>query len=112
MRETARRDHWPEVQFHGNICTTVVVIAGATIWLLFGTFLILQLTTLPAALYRTAMTLLAAEFVALFMHSYGGPTVAAVGRSVAMIDVPLLSVALVAVAMMRAVTTERRKTPR
>ena len=87
----------------------MVVIAGATIWMLFGTFLILQLTTLPPALYRTAMTLLVAEFVALMMDDLGSPPVAAVGHTAALIDVPLLSVALVAVAIMRAV---RRKAPR
>ena len=108
MRQTRRRDHWPEVQFHGKILH-LVVIAAATIWVLFGTFLILQLTTLPPALYRTAMALLAAEFLALMMDDLGSPPVAAAGHSAAMIDVPLLSVALVAVVIMRAV---RRKAPR
>jgi hypothetical protein len=87
----------------------VVVIASATIWLLFGTFLILQLTALPVGLYRTAMALLAAEFGALMMDDLGSPPVAAAGHSAAMIDVPLLSVALVAVVIIRAV---RRKAPR
>jgi hypothetical protein len=108
MRQTGRRDHWPEVQFHGNI-PAVVVIAAVTIWLLFGTFLVLQLTTFPPLLYRTAMALLAAEFGALMMDDLGTPPVAAAGHSAAMIDVPLLSVALVAVVIMRAV---RRKAPR
>ncbi len=87
----------------------MVVIASATIWLLFGTFLILQLTTLPVTLYRTAIALLVAEFVALMMDDLGSPSVATAGHTAAMIDVPLLSVALVAVAIMRAV---RRKAPR
>jgi hypothetical protein len=87
----------------------VVVIAAVTIWLLFGTFLILQLTELPVALHRTAMALLVAEFVALMMDDLGSPPVAVAGHTAAMIDVPLLSVALVAVAIMRAV---RRKAPR
>jgi hypothetical protein len=85
----------------------VVVIAAATIWTLFGSFLILQLTGLPAVLYRTAMTLLAAELVALVMDGLGNPPVAAVGRSAASIDVPVLTVALIAVAIMRAVDGQR-----
>lgn len=87
----------------------MVVIAAVTIWLLFGTFLILQLTTLPGTLHRTAMTLLAAEFVALMMDDLGSPAIAGVGHSAAMVDVPLLAVALVVVAIMRAVSPQRRK---
>ena len=87
----------------------MVVIASVTIWMLFGTFLILQLTAFPPVLYRTAMTLLAAELAALMMDDLGSPPVAAAGHSAAMIDVPLLAAALVAVAIMRAV---RRKAPR
>jgi hypothetical protein len=79
----------------------VVIIAACTIWVLFGTFLILQTTQLPAVLYRTAMTLLAAEFLALMMDDLGSPPVAAVGHSAAAIDVPLLSLLLVGVAIMR-----------
>jgi hypothetical protein len=87
----------------------VVVIAAATIWILFGVFLILQLTDQPPVLYRTAMTLLAAEFVALMMDDLGSPPVATVGHSAAMVDLPLLGVALVVVAIMRAVRPMRRK---
>jgi hypothetical protein len=101
MLQIARRDHWPEVQFRGNM-PRVVVIASATIWLLFGSFLILQLTQRQPLLHRTAMTLLAAEFVALMMDGLGSPPVAAVGHSAASIDVPLLAVGMVVVAIMRA----------
>lgn len=111
MRQIGRRDHWPEVQFHGKI-SPLVVIAAATIWLLFGTFLILQLTGVPAVLYRTAMALLVAEFVALMMDGLGSPPVAAVGHSAAMVDVPVLAAALVGVAIMRAVRRQRRKVRR
>ena len=61
-----------EVQFRGNM-PPVVVIAAATIWLLFGSFLILQLTQLPVPLHRTAMTLLAAELIALMMDGLREP---------------------------------------
>jgi len=108
MRQIGRHGHWPEVQFHGKI-SPLVVIAAVTIWLLFGAFLILQLTGLPAVLYRTAMVLLAAEFVALMMDGLGSPPVAAAGHTAAMVDVPLLGAALVLVAIMRGVRPERRK---
>jgi hypothetical protein len=101
MRQIGRRDHWPEVQFLGNILP-VVVIAAATVWLMFGTFLIVQMTRLPVPLYRTAMALLSAELIALMMDDLGSPPVAAVGHSAAAIDIPLLGVALVGIAIMRA----------
>ena len=88
---------------------SVVVIAAGTIWLLFGTFLILQLTALPVILHRTAMTLLVAEFAALMIDDLGSPAVAGVGHSAALVDVPVLAVALVVVAIMRAVRLQRRK---
>jgi hypothetical protein len=88
---------------------SVVVIAAGTIWLLFGTFLILQLTGLPVILHRTAMTLLVAEFAALMIDDLGSPAVAGVGHTAAMVDVPLLAVALVVIAIMRAVKPQRRK---
>jgi hypothetical protein len=82
--------------------TGVVVIAAATIWLLFGTFLIVQLTQLPVPLYRTAMALLSAELIALIMDGLGSPPVAAVGHSAAAIDIPLLGAAVVGIAIMLA----------
>jgi hypothetical protein len=47
------------------------------------------------------MTLLSAELFTLGMYSYGGDAVAEVGRDGATLDVPLLSVALLALAIMR-----------
>jgi hypothetical protein len=81
----------------------VQVIAAATIYMMFACFLVFPMLGLPAALHRTAMTLLAAELVALALHSYFGGIVAAAGGSVATIDIPLLSVALVTVATTRGV---------
>ena len=48
------------------------------------------------------MTLLAAELVALMLDGLGSPPVAAAGRTAAAIDIPLLGVALVGIAIMRA----------
>jgi hypothetical protein len=81
----------------------VQVIAAATIYMMFACFLVFPMLGLPATLHRSAMTLLAAELVALGLHSYFGGIVAAAGRSVATIDIPLLSVALLTVAVTRGV---------
>src|SRR4029078_1199867 len=67
---------------------SVIVIAPDTMLLLFGSFLILQLTTLPAVLHRTAMTLLVAEFAALMFDDLGSPAVAGGGSSGAPAHVP------------------------
>ena len=83
------------------------IIASATIWVLFACFLVFPLLGLPPAMHRTAMTLLVAELVALGFWSYGSAgceqrpcsTAAEAGRTAAMVDVPLLSVALVALAL-------------
>ncbi len=40
------------------------VVVTATVWVLFTCFLVFPLLELPAALHRTAMTLLVAELVA------------------------------------------------
>jgi hypothetical protein len=81
----------------------VQVIAAITIYMMFACFLVFPMLGLPAALHRTAMTLLAAELVALGLHSYFGGIVAATGGSVATIDIPLLSAAVVTVAITRGV---------
>jgi hypothetical protein len=88
----------------------VELIAPATIWCLFGLFLVFPMLGLPAALQRAVATLIVAEFAALLLHSYGSAPLAAVGRQAASIDVPLLGVAVVLVAIMRGVSihTQRR----
>jgi hypothetical protein len=75
----------------------VEIAAAATIWGMFGCFLVFPHLGLPAVFHRTAMALLAAEILALMWWSYGGeagpgPDAA---RSAAAIDIPLLSLALV-----------------
>ena len=85
------------------------LIAAVTIWVLFSLFLLFPLMGLPAAMHRTAMTLLVAEFFAIIVSRSGDPSVAAVGRSAASLDMPLLAVALILVAIMRAVRLERRR---
>jgi hypothetical protein len=87
------------VQFPGKILP-VEVIAAATIWGLFGSFLIFPMFHLPPALQGTAAALIAAELLALMMNGLGGPGVAIAGHSLAMIDVPLLAAGLVGVAIM------------
>jgi hypothetical protein len=87
----------------------VEIIWASTIWGLFSCFLLFPLLGLPRALHRAAMTLLCAELFMLAMYSYGGHAVATVGRGGATLDVPLLSVALVALAIMRGVRVESRR---
>jgi hypothetical protein len=94
----------------------VEVIAAATLWSMFSCFLLFPHVGIPALMHRTAMTLLVAELVALGMWSYGSEgcverpcaPVAEVGRTAASIDVPLLSLGLVALALYRGVRRWRR----
>jgi hypothetical protein len=85
------------------------LVAAITIWAMFGSFLLFPMLGLPAALHRMAMTLLVAEFVALGLNGFAGPPLAAAGRSVASIDIPLLSAALVALVIMRGVRVETHR---
>jgi hypothetical protein len=80
----------------------VEIAAAATIWAMFGCFLIFPHLGLPAVFHRTAMALLAAELLALMVWSYGGESgpAADAARSAAAIDIPLLSLGLVAVAVL------------
>jgi hypothetical protein len=79
----------------------VKIIWASTIWGLFSCFLLFPHLGLPRRLQWAAMTLLSAELFTLGMYSYGGDAVAEVGRDGATLDVPLLSVALLALAIMR-----------
>lgn len=85
------------------------IIAASTIWGLFSCFLLFPHLGLPRRLQRAAMTLLCAELFALGMYSYGSRAIAAVGRGAATLDVPLLSVALVALAVMHGVRVETHR---
>ena len=78
------------------------IAAAATIWGMFACFLVFPHLGLPAVFHRTAMVLLSAEVLALMVWSYGGeagpgPDAA---RSAAAIDIPLLSLALVVLAVL------------
>jgi hypothetical protein len=81
----------------------VEIAATATIWAMFSCFLLFPRLGLPAVFHRTAMTLLTAELLALMVWSYGrdagGPAVDT-ASSAAAIDIPLLSVALVVLAVL------------
>jgi hypothetical protein len=80
----------------------VELAAAATIWVMFACFLLFPHLGLPAVFHRTAMTLLVAELLALMAWSYGseGEPAAEVGRSAAAVDIPLLSAALVVLAVL------------
>ena len=92
------------------------LIAGSTIWVLFSCFLLFGLLDLPRRLSRAAMSLLVAELIALAAWSYGsrGCTTrpcgagAEAGRTAATVDLPLLTVALVVLAVMHVRRATRR----
>jgi hypothetical protein len=94
----------------------VEVTAAATIWALFACFLLFPHLGLPAMMHRAAATLLVAELVALAMWSYGSKgcvqrpcaPAAEAGRTAASLDIPLLAVALIALAFIRGVRVWRR----
>ena len=83
------------------------VTVAATLWGLFSAFLIFPLLGLPRFLHRAAGTLLAAELVAFGIWHFGSEGCAArpcapfaeTGRTAAALDIPLLSLALLAFAM-------------
>jgi hypothetical protein len=94
----------------------VEVTATATIWSMFACFLLFPRMGFKPLMHQTAMALLVAELVALGLWSYGSEDclqrpcapVAEVGRTAASIDVPLLSLGLVAVALVNGVRRWRR----
>ena len=83
-----------------------MLAAAATVWILFSLWLIVPLLHLPRSLSRVAAVLLWAELIALLIHSYGvqgcndatcAPAAQAAGIA-AKTDVPILTVAFVAIA--------------
>jgi hypothetical protein len=101
----------------------VEVTAALTIWALFSSFIIFPLAGFPRWWARTAMTLLVGELIALAAWSYGSvdclerpcAPLAETGRTAAAIDVPLLAVALVALAVVygrRLDASARHRRPR
>jgi hypothetical protein len=87
----------------------VEIIWAGTIWALFACFLLFPHLGLPRRLQWAAMTLLVGELLMLGAYSYGDHTVSRIGRGGASVDVPVLSVALIALAIMRGVSVERSR---
>ena len=81
----------------------------ATVWGLFSAFLIFPLAGLPRVLQRAVGALLAAEVVAFGIWHFGSEgcserpcgAFAETGRTAASLDIPLLSLALLAFAIIR-----------
>ena len=74
------------------------IIAASTIYGLFSSFLLFPYLGLPRRLQWAAMSLLVAELVALGLASYYSLRA---GRALATLDVPVLSAALILLAVMR-----------
>jgi hypothetical protein len=94
----------------------VEIVVVATLWSMFSCFLIFPHLGLPSYLRQAATTVMAAEFVAMLVWSFGseecaerpcGP-VAEAGRTAAALDVPLLGLAVIALAIMRGVRHHQR----
>ena len=83
----------------------------ATLWSMFSCLLIFPMLGMPAYLYRATATLLAAEFGSILVWSFGSDgctarpcaPLAEAGRTAASVDVPLLSAAVIALAIIRGV---------
>ena len=97
------------------------IIAAATIWGLFSAFLIFPLLGLPVRLQHAAAALIVAEGTALLMWGLADPgcrerpcaTASELGYTAAKIDIPLLALALLALAVLVGVRgRERRTKPR
>ncbi len=78
----------------------MLLLSGATVWLLWSAFLIFPHFRLPAYMHRAAMTLLCAELLALLIGHYAvpGSTGAAVGDAL-LHDIPALGAGLIGVAV-------------
>jgi hypothetical protein len=94
----------------------VEIAVVATLWSMFSCFLLFQQLGVPIYLRRAATTLMAAEFVAMLVWSFGSEEclerpcapVAEAGRTAAAIDVPLLALAVIALAIIRGVRHHQR----
>jgi hypothetical protein len=93
-----------------------VEIVVATLWTMFSCVLIFPMLGMPVYMQRAAMTLLTAEFVALLVWSFGShgcaerpcAPLAEAGRTAAALDVPVLAVAVIALAIIRGVRHHQR----
>ena len=92
------------------------LVAAATIWIMFSCFLIFPMLGVPAHLQRSAAGLLASEIVAVLVWRFGSEDcvrrpcapLAEAGYTAASVDVPLLAVAVVALAIMHGVNNRPR----
>jgi hypothetical protein len=94
----------------------VEVVVVATLWSMFSCVLIFPMLGMPVYLQRAVTTLLAAEFVAMLVWTFGSEEcverpcapLAEAGRTAAAVDVPLLSLAVIALAIIRGVRHHQR----
>jgi hypothetical protein len=97
----------------------VEVVVVATLWSMFSCVLIFPMLGMPVYLQRAVTTLLAAEFVAMLVWSFGSEEcverpcapLAEAGRTAAAVDVPLLSLVVIALAIIRGVRHHQRISP-
>jgi hypothetical protein len=96
-----------------------MLAAALTVWILFSIWLLAPLLHLPAGIARVAAALLAAEFAALLLYSYGSsgctdPTCAPVAQAfgiAARTDIPVLAAVFVAFTTWQAARSLRTHGP-
>jgi hypothetical protein len=91
-------------------------IVAATLWIMFSCYLLFPILGVPAQFHLAVTTLLTAEFVTALMWYFGKDgcarrpcaPLAEAGRSAASIDVPLLSVAVIVLAIIHGVRRHQK----
>jgi ABC-type arginine transport system permease subunit len=94
----------------------VEIVVVATLWSMFFCVLIFPMLGMPAYMRRAVTTLMTAEFVAILVWLFGSEEcverpcapLAEAGRTAAAVDVPLLSLGVVALAIIRGVRHHQR----
>jgi hypothetical protein len=89
----------------------VEIVVVATLWSMFSCVLIFPMLGMPMYMQRAVTTLMAAEFVAMLVWTFGSDEcierpcapLAEAGRTAAAVDLPLLALAVIALAIIRGV---------
>jgi hypothetical protein len=122
VRQIAPLRHWPfgwssTSPAGAGTIQDVELIVGATVWGLFSCFLLFPHLGMPALFQRAATCLLVAEFVLAMAWKYGSEGCvqrpcgagAETARTAVSLDIPVLSIGLVALAVVHGVRVHRRK---
>ena len=95
------------------------LVAAATLWGLFSAWLLFPVWDVPRLLRKAVVALLVLEFVTVLIWGYGSEGCAArpcgagaeAARTAAGLDIPLLSLAVLALTIAHGVRRRRRRQP-